>query len=311
VKHVFLVGCPRSGTTWLQLLLAQHGQIATARETHLFNAYLRQVDWSWNFYRSRQDRVGLHTLLSEDEYYGLWSLFVRGAMDKIAASNPAATVVLEKTPNHVRHAPLILKVLPDAHFIHLVRDPRSVVSSLCAASRSWGGRWASNDVLSNARLWREDVTRGRAIAQLTTRFREIRYEDLRATGGADVLHGLFDWLGLPSDREFAARALATCEISKLREGGEGIRAFDSIRPRDAVFFRSGTTDTWRQDVAPHDIAVIEYAAGELMQEFGYQPHRVGNGKRPFRVRVRDLVDRIESRVRLHTDATFQRLRAVC
>jgi hypothetical protein len=308
---VFLVGCPRSGTTWLQLLLAQHGRIATARETHLFNGYLRQVDWSWNYFRSQQDRVGLHTLLSEDEYYGLLSLFVRGAMDKIAQSNPSASVVLEKTPNHVRHAPLILKVLPEAYFIHLVRDPRSVVSSLCAASRSWGGRWASPNVLSNARLWRDDVTRGHAISELTTRFREIRYEDLLGGEGAGVLHGLFEWLDLPSDPEFAGRALANCEISRLRDGGTGVRAFEAVRPRDSVFFRSGTTDAWKQDVAPQDIDIIEYAAGDLMQQYGYQPHRASNGKRPFRVRVRDVVDRIESRVRMHTDATFQRLRAVC
>lgn len=179
MKHVFLVGCPRSGTTWLQILLAQHSQVATARETHLFNGYLHQLDRCWKTFKSHPDRVGLDTLLTEEEYYGLCSLFAQGVMKKIAASNPGATVVLEKTPSHVRFAPLILKMVPDAYFVHIVRDPRSVVSSLCAASRSWGGKWASRSVLSNARLWCSDVTRGREIARLTDRFREVRYEDLR------------------------------------------------------------------------------------------------------------------------------------
>jgi hypothetical protein len=311
VKHVFLVGCPRSGTTWLQLLLAQHGQVATARETHLFNGYLRHVDASWNAYQSQPERVGLHTLMSEDEYYDLLSLFARGVMDKIARSNPAATVVLEKTPSHVKYVPLILKILPDAHFIHIVRDPRSVVSSLTAASRSWGASWASADVLSNARLWRNSVTRGREIRQLTDRVREVRYEDLRGNDGAGVLDGLFAWLDLPSDRAFAARALEACEITRLRDGSGDIRGFESIKPRDSSFFRSGTTEAWKQDLSEHDIRVIEYAAGELIQEYGYRLHRATRGKRPFRVLVSDFVDRIESSVRHRTESAFRRLRALC
>lgn len=40
MKHVFVVGSPRSGTTLVQLLLAQHLEIATVQETHLFKRYV-------------------------------------------------------------------------------------------------------------------------------------------------------------------------------------------------------------------------------------------------------------------------------
>ena len=33
-RLVFLVGLPRSGTTWLQKLLGNHPQIGTAQESH-------------------------------------------------------------------------------------------------------------------------------------------------------------------------------------------------------------------------------------------------------------------------------------
>lgn len=310
MKHVFLVGCPRSGTTWLQILLAQHEQVATTRETHLFNGYLYQLDRCWRAFESHPDRVGLDTLLSEDEYYGLCSLFVQGVMNKIAASNPAATVVLEKTPSHVRYAPLILKLLPDAYFIHIVRDPRSVVSSLCAASRSWGGRWASRSVLSNARIWCADVTKGREIGRLTERYREVRYEDLLGQDGADALYRLCAWLDLPGGPEFAAAALETCKITRLRDGGKDVRAYESVKPRESVFFRKGTTDAWKQDLAPRDIAVIEYAAEALMHEYGYPAYRGTNGKRPARVVIRDLIDKVEWQVRKRTDTAFEKLRAV-
>src|SRR5215469_4920410 len=39
-KYVLIVGCPRSGTSWLQRLLSQHPQVATTQETHLFSEYL-------------------------------------------------------------------------------------------------------------------------------------------------------------------------------------------------------------------------------------------------------------------------------
>jgi hypothetical protein len=37
---VFLIGCPRSGTTWLQRLLASHPQVRTVQETFLFPRYI-------------------------------------------------------------------------------------------------------------------------------------------------------------------------------------------------------------------------------------------------------------------------------
>lgn len=308
MKHVFLVGCPRSGTTWLQVLLAQHPQVATARETHLFNGYLKHLDRWWKVWKAHPDHVGLAELFSEAEYYELCSRFVKGVMDKIYASNPAATVVLEKTPNHVRHGPLIVKLLPQAYFIHIVRDPRGTVNSLCAAGRSWGGSWASRSVLSNARMWCADVARGREIARLTERYREVRYEDLRGPQGAEVLQGLCEWLDLPGGAEAAARALETCDISRLRSGGHGVRAYESIRPGSAAFFRSGTSDSWKQDLTPHEIEVIEYTACDLMREYGYTPYRRANHRRPFRVSIRDLVDKVEWRVRSRTEAAFRKLR---
>jgi hypothetical protein len=311
VKHVFLVGCPRSGTTWLQVLLAQHPQVATARETHLFNGYLKYLDQSWKAWAAHPDRVGLKELLSEQEFYELCSSIARGVMRKIQSSNPAATVALEKTPSHVRHVPLILKLLPEAHFIHIVRDPRSTVSSLGAASRSWGRTWASRSVLSNARMWCADVNRGRQITTYTPRVREIRYEDLRGPEGVDTLHGLVEWLELPGGRAFAAQALETCEISRLREGGAGVRAYESIRPNQAIFFRSGTTDGWKQDLTPREIEIIEYTARDLMREYGYALHHARSGRRPFRIWLRDIVDRAELSVRNRTDVAFRKLRAVC
>jgi hypothetical protein len=40
---VFLVGAPRSGTTWVQLLLSRSSSVVTAQETDLFDVSLRPI----------------------------------------------------------------------------------------------------------------------------------------------------------------------------------------------------------------------------------------------------------------------------
>jgi hypothetical protein len=311
VKQVFLVGCQRSGTSWLQLLLAQHPAVATTQETHLFNRYLWPLHEQWERFKSRPSALGGRLILSDDEFDDLGADFAKKVLQKIADTNPAATVALEKTPDHVRHGQFILKLLPDAYFIHLIRDPRSVVSSLCAAGRSWGGYWAPRSVVANARHWCHDVSLGRRIAQLTDRYTEIRYEDLCGENGAKVLDALLGWLELPAGDGFSTRALAACQIEHLRHGGQGVRGYESLKRPEPGFFRKGTADGWKDDLSRNEIRVIEYLAQDLMQDLGYQRLLpVAKDLKPFRVTVRNVLDTVERRVRRGMDAAFERIRSV-
>ena len=71
MKHILIVGCPRSGTSWLQLLLAQHRAIATTQETHLFNNYLSLLEQTWQRFPAVDPNIGMRRLLSDDEFYQL------------------------------------------------------------------------------------------------------------------------------------------------------------------------------------------------------------------------------------------------
>jgi len=53
----------------------------------------------------------------------------------------------EKTPQHAIFAETLCEWFPGAAIIHLVRDPREVVASLQRVP------WASNSVVTNARIW--------------------------------------------------------------------------------------------------------------------------------------------------------------
>jgi hypothetical protein len=120
---VFLVGAPRSGTTWLQLLLSRSPSVVTAQETHLFDGFLRSMVDQWDLHRRTGDHVGVNEVLTDEEFHDLLRVVSGFVFARIARSKPSAIVLLEKTPNHVNCCREILDLWPDAHFIHIIRDP--------------------------------------------------------------------------------------------------------------------------------------------------------------------------------------------
>jgi hypothetical protein len=260
-KIVFVFGCARSGTTWLQRLLSQWPHAATAEETHLFSAYLRSFAESWR--RHDGGWIGLHHLLSEDEFIEWMRGFAELCLGRIAESKPAARIVVEKTPKHGEHAADILRLFPDAFFIHIIRDPRAVVPSLRAASRSWGSGWAPGRLADGSRKWRRDVQNARRPASLTERYTEVRYERLHADGAGEIAR-LFAWLGEPVSRDEAESYVAASAFDKVRTAV----AEDDV---DNRFFRRGEIDSWRRELSGSDIAIIERLTRKQMAELGYEP----------------------------------------
>lgn len=297
MKYVFIVGCPRSGTTWLQLLLAQHPAVATAQETHLFSGYLAGLQAAWERHRNTPRRIGLQAALTEKEFNQLCADFARRVMERIAGSRAAAKVVLEKTPDHVNHASLILKLFPDAYFIHLVRDPRAAVASLCAAGRSWGGAWAAADPLENARLWVRDVSAGRDIASLTEHHATVKYEVLLGPTGWRILRDLFGQMGLEVDDDFCQNALRECSIDRLRNKSDHLKSNAIVGRDPAGFYRKGKVDSWAEELSPQDVRMIEYVAGDLMHEYGYATaaNLASRHYKPWRLRQREFLSSIEWR----------------
>jgi Sulfotransferase family len=310
-KYVLLVGCPRSGTSWVQVLLAQHPQIATAQETHLFNGYLAHLGEAWEGYKSLRQDIGMIRLFSDDDFYRLCAAFAEMVLGKIAETHPGATVILEKTPDHVRHAPFILRLLPEARFLHVVRDPRSVVSSLAVAARSWAAHWASSSVVHNALRWRSDVTLGREIAQLTPHYHEVHYEELMSDGGPKALEKIFAWLELPQDLTFCQDTLDACRIDRMQQGGKNIRGYESLKRTQAGFLGKARPDAWTQELGSGAIATVEYLAGDLMQQCGYSlsTRRIGSAAK-IRIATHSVLDTAEKRIRRTINLFFKKAHSV-
>jgi hypothetical protein len=155
LTRVFLVGCPRSGTTLLQALLAAHPRISSFPESHFFgiakarHRVLRTLGIaSRNIHPRLHEFVGDLGLGNEfpaprrfvfEQGYGAWFIALLDTVTRREGND----VWVEKTPSHIAHIREIEKLVPSVRFVHLVRNGRDVVASLYdvthAHPEAWGG----------------------------------------------------------------------------------------------------------------------------------------------------------------------------
>jgi hypothetical protein len=270
VKHVFIVGCPRSGSTWTTFLLAQHPEVATFQHAKLFDYLVHMQRWHHNKAdfsfivqpdgsSSDDANLKLGEVLPEDALLSLLRHVAEGILSAVGSIREDASVVVDKTPENGHLADFILKLLPEAYFLHIERDPRSVFCSHRSASRSWA-RWEfPTQPVDGARFWQRDVEAAAAIAKKTERYLAVRYEDLKDKGASE-LSRILQWLDLSADEAFCERAVAASSKDKVRP----------VKDLPKGFVRKTTAGGWRDELSKGDTKVIEYVAGELMQELGYE-----------------------------------------
>lgn len=286
-RAVFLVGAPRSGTTWLHQLLAVHPHVATSGESHVFCEGFAAL---FDNHDDTDPHMNLSTWVSRAELLALTRRFVDQLFLTVRdRSRPAATHVLDKTPDHRPHAALLGEVYPDATFVHIIRDGRDMASS---AHSLWSGFGDDYRHLADAaRVWTTAITDIRQhLGPL--RYHEVRYEDLVAAP-AEHLGAVLDHIGLPHDDALVAAAV------------EFGRAPINVRPSDA---RSGVRK-WGQLDAPAARAVAA-TAGDLLVELGYATAAEmaeARAQRTLATTREDLVDHArELAVRLRHKAARRR-----
>lgn len=166
-NRVFVVGCPRSGTTLLQSFLSAHPAMISAPESHFFRKVsfrnpIIEATFGQLGFISIQGRSRLLTFASDvgkreqlPNYLSRFSpwkaeyieAFV-ALLDDMAAEQ-GAELWIEKTPGHIRHIEFINDVVERAKFIHILRQGKDVVASLYEATHNypqyWGGKPFSID----------------------------------------------------------------------------------------------------------------------------------------------------------------------
>lgn len=262
---VFIVGCPRSGTTFVQRLLGSNPQIRTTRETHLFDAYLGEDVRSWRGEIEKASSnpwaVGISWYLGEDYFLSALREYAYNLIKPHISDLKAGQLFIEKTPNHAEYIPEILAVFPECKVIHIVRDPRDVVASLIAAAKSWA-KYFPKSALSAAKMWVRYINAVHSSQNLLGKdqFYQLKYEHL-LTSTRDVVESLSEFLGVQWKQEDLENAISENDAtSKIRKrGGED----------PAKFLRKARPGSWKEDLNWKQKLDVWRVARKTMSELDY------------------------------------------
>jgi hypothetical protein len=124
-RPVFVIGAPRSGTTVVFELLDQSPELASlGRESHLL----------WEMFHPMDERRHRSHRLAEVEPSDRERKVLSWAIGHISRGRR----YLDKYPRMSLRVEYLDRLYPDAHFVHVVRDGREVVSSLITGWRTPG-----------------------------------------------------------------------------------------------------------------------------------------------------------------------------
>lgn len=181
---IFIVGCQRSGTTLLRLILDSHPDISCGPETR-FLADLAQITGSgW-------PRFSLYGFPKE-YWHDKVARFFESFQQEYAASR-GKTRWADKTPLYALSLDYINELFPECQIVHIIRDGRDVVAS----HRDRWGYWSA---VKATVKWARYVETAQAVGRTLPekRYREIRYE-LLVTEPERTMRSLLEFLDAPWD----------------------------------------------------------------------------------------------------------------
>ena len=272
--YLFVVGCPRSGTTLLQRMLDANPLLAVSNDPHFipFAPGVRDgrdppvtpelVDWLLGYRTFARLGVDEPTVRAAAASARTYAQLVAALYDAFGRDR-GKLLAGEKTPRYVRYLPLLHALFPTARVVHLVRDGRDVALSTLEWARPDRGPgrfrlWQEHPLAVCALSWRWHVTTGmRDGARLGDLYSEVRYEDVVAAPGR-TLRRLMARLGLPFSEEMLAFHVGR------RRHEPGLSAKEAWLPPTP-----GLRD-WRTQLSMTDVELFEALAGDLLSQLGYE-----------------------------------------
>lgn len=282
-----IVGAPRSGTTLLRLMLDSHPEVAIPPETGFILGALELT---------KMDQVSAAQLGDTMTQYPKnapnWSDFqipVEDLMARLQAINPFNTADGlrcfyqlyaqrfgksrwgDKTPDYSLQIQAIGEMLPEAHFIHIIRDGRDAALSLRS---TWFA--PSQDMNILAQYWYDRVLSARTASLQTAHYMEIFYEDL-ILRPQTILEKICNFLSLsfhPDMLNYYERAPARLKEHQARIWKDG--SF-KVSHEQRLHQQHMTTQklsiervaVWQHSMTLEEIQQFERVAGSLLSELGY------------------------------------------
>jgi hypothetical protein len=274
--YVFIVGCPRSGTTLLRRLVDAHPELAIARGTRwiaptyecrrgltpegfVTPRLLERLRDPHRLERLALQEGDLERAFGEGRDVP-FAGFVTALFDLYGARH-GKRLVGDKTATYVRHLPTLHRLWPRAKFVHIIRDGRDV----CLSVLDWGkgatrfSTFEREPFLTAATWWewhvRLGLEGGRPLgAEL---YHEVRYESLVVEPERECAR-LCEFLGVRYDG-----AMLRFHEGRLQDDSR-LDAKRAWRPVTAGL------RSWSSQMRNEDAIRFEAAASGLLDELGYE-----------------------------------------
>lgn len=280
----FVVGVTRSGTTLLRLMLDSHPELTIPPETHFLPTIIKRAG------RENPKPKYIHRTFVEQRRWNDFNLDSRELSKRLRRLEPLdATSALrcfydlyaegqgktrwgDKTPGYQVRMRRIAKTLPEARFVHVIRDGRDVVLS----------QWSKSDrptpTEDAAKRWQQRVRLARNLAsKMPEVYMELRYEDLIDDPERE-LRRICDFISLDFRDEMLryheGAPARLSEIAKDLPARDGAHALDAEK-RMAAHEMATTPpsrerlEVWRREMSAEDVATFEEVAGETLSDLGY------------------------------------------
>jgi hypothetical protein len=285
-RLVWMLGSPRTGTTWLLNLLRAQDEIVGIDEPiigmHLGlfapDLFLKPA-WT---YEGKLKRINEARATSDDyvfaqRYEESWRPQLRelilsrfaAQLDDLDPGGDAWCAI--KEPNGSQAADILMQTLPASRLLWVLRDGRDVVDSeVDAASKgSWltayGGDvdWTAEQRLDFVRerayrwTWRQEIVGAAYDAHPSELRLRISYEDLLSDTEAG-LREIFGWLGV-TPRDDLPALIEKMSFDAVPEGDRGT----------GKFVRSASPGAWKDNLTPDEQRVLDEVCGEQLRALGY------------------------------------------
>ena len=278
----FIVGVGRSGTTLLRLMLDAHPDLAIPAETHFLPALIKVAE-------ETQDRRAALQVLARAQTWpnlGIDLAAVDQAFSALDPFSPSGAVRAvfrlyaegqgksrwgDKTPTYRAHLSEIARAVPEARFIHIMRDGRDV-------ALSYRGLWfgPGDDIKDQARFWVDQIELARAQAQHLPFYLELKFEDLVTQPQAE-LDRVCRFLELPFDQamlDYPRRARERMTEYVQTFGPQGsesvpIERFRSIHERTQASPDAARIGRWKVEMSPAEVYSYEQIAAPTLHALGY------------------------------------------
>jgi hypothetical protein len=290
-RLLWLLGSPRSGSTWLMRLLASHEAVIPFNEPQI-GTYLSPFmcdlpgmhaqDFDASNFTIRRIQSSSRFQFFSDEFRDVWlpglgklmrERFLAHALRYPAKVPLSRTVVAIKEPNGSQSADVIMAALPRSRLLFLLRDGRDVVDSELAANLE--GSWVGTvfpgvrGVTSAERLrfvvqsahkwlWRTAVVQEAYAAHPGPKLL-VRYEDLRREPAAG-LREILDWAGLSMPEPELCELVDRLSFERIPEESRGPKEFS----------RAATPGHWRESLSEEEQAAVAAVIAPKLRELGYE-----------------------------------------